>query len=187
MPSFHVLIATSGRPSLQNMLYSLIPQLHACDHITIVFDGIGNIPLDISGALCQIHIKEQLPALGFWGHGIRNKTILERTDFVLHADDDDRYEEGAFAKLRNLCKRVDSLYIAQFKRQNGDLVPPFTGLIRENFIGTPCGIIPYDLNAWAAKEGKWLLRRGGDGKFYEAIAKRAKSIKELEIVIYLIG
>jgi hypothetical protein len=189
MPSFHILIATIGRPCLQTMLQSLVPQLKACDHITVVFDGTPVQILDSSGAICQIHWRSQMPALGAHGHGIRNAygSRLERCDFVLHADDDDTYPEGIFDKLRGLCKNPACLYIGKYRRQNGELIPPFTGIIKENYIGTPCGIIPYDLNVWGSAQGKWLMRRGGDGKFYEAIAKRAKFIKELDIVMYLIG
>jgi hypothetical protein len=189
MPSFHILIATIGRPSLQRMLNSLLPQLKGCDHITIVFDGCPSKAYDISGAVCQIHWKEQHPALGAHGHGIRNAygSQLERCDFVLHADDDDVYTEGAFDRLRALCRNPSCLYIAKFKRPNGELIPPFTGIIKENYIGTPCGIIPFDLNSLGAKENRWLLRRGGDGKFYEAIAKRAKRIQEVDLILYEVG
>jgi hypothetical protein len=168
------------------MLSSLISQLKGCDHITIVFDGCPVQILDISGAACQIHWKEQRSALGAHGHGIRNAYVpqLEKCDFVLHADDDDIYIEGAFDTLRRLCKNPNCLYIAKYQRPNGETIPPFTGIIKENYIGTPCGIIPFDLNAVGSREQRWLLRRGGDGKFYEAIAKRAKAIKELDAVIY---
>jgi hypothetical protein len=189
MPSFHILIATLGRPSLQTMLNSLIPQLKGCDHLTIVFDGCPIQHFDTSGATCQVHWISQDPALGAHGHGIRNVhgSRLEGCDFVMHADDDDTYPEGIFDRLRILCKNPTCLYIGKYKRPNGELVPSFTGIIKENYIGTPCGIIPFHLNAWGASQGKWLMRRGGDGKFYEAIAKRAKFIKELDIVLYLIG
>jgi hypothetical protein len=169
------------------MLESLLPQLKGCDHVTIVFDGVASQPLsDLPEHSCSLHWKEQQPALGAHGHGIRNAygSQLERCDFVLHADDDDVYVTDAFEKLRSLCRNPTWLYIAKFKRPNGELIPPFTGIIKENYIGTPCGIIPYDLNSWGAKEGRWLLRRGGDGKFYESIAKRAIRIRELDIVIY---
>lgn len=186
MPSFHILIATIGRPSLQRMIDSLLPQLKECDHITVVFDGCPVQLLDTSGCSCQIHWKEQQPALGAHGHGIRNAygPQLEGCDFILHADDDDVYTEGAFDTLRRLCKNPNCLYIAKYQRPNGETIPPFTGIIKENYIGTPCGIIPFDLNAVGSREQRWLLRRGGDGKFYEAIAKRAKAIKELDAVIY---
>lgn len=186
LPSFHILIATTGRTSLTQMLQSLQPQLEAQDHLTIVYDG-REAPEQLTVAFkCQVHLKTQIPALGFWGHGIRNvwSQALERTDFVLHADDDDQYVPGAFETLRKLCKNPRALYIARYRRPNGDLIPPFTGIIRENYVGTPCGIIPYDLNVFGAKGGGWLHRRGGDGKFYEKIAKKAVRVQELEIVIY---
>ena len=135
------------------------------------------IPID-AGPL-TLHVKEDA-ARGFWGHGIRNAYAkkLERSDFILHADDDDIYLPGAFDSLRALCRNPKALYIAKFKRNN--VLYPFQTYIKEGEIGTPCGIIPFDLNA----AGVWLERRGGDGKFYEAIAKRARFIKFLDLVIY---
>jgi len=188
MPSFHVLIATTGRPSLQNMLESLIPQLRACDHISIVFDDAKaeDSPFvrkiqESATSVCKIHIHEQSPKLGSWGHGIRNEYAkrLERTDFVMHADDDDTYTENAFDTLRNLCKNSLCLYIAKMRRR-GTLYPLYD-YIKEGEIGTPCGIIPYDLN----RIGQWLPRVGGDGKFYETISKRAKFVKMLNHCIYI--
>lgn len=181
MPSFHVLLTSIGRPSLQRMINSLINQLHSCDHVTIVFDGITAIPIDCSGASFQLHIVEQVPSLGYWGHGIRNTYAkkIQRTDFVMHADDDDIYLPGSFEKLRVLCKSPICLYIAKFKRKDGTIIPLQT-YVKEGEIGTPCGIIPFDLNPL----GTWLPRRGGDGKFYETISRRAKFIKFLDLIIY---
>jgi len=181
MTSFHVLIASIGRPSLQRMIDSLISQLRACDHVTVVFDGVVAIPIDCIGALFQLHTTEQSPALGSWGHGIRNTYArkIQRTDFVMHADDDDIYLPGTFDRLRELCKSRVCLYIAKFKRSNGTIFPLQT-YVKEGEIGTPCGIIPFDLNPL----GTWLPRRGGDGKFYEAISRKAKFIKFLDILIY---
>jgi len=180
MPSFHILIASIGRPSLQNMLDSLIPQLHACDHLTIVYDGVKEVPGLRTEGLAQIHIHHQTPNLGAWGHGIRNKyaKLLERTDFVMHADDDDIYTEGSFDNLRKLCRNPTFLYIAKMNKRG--VTFPIADYIKEGEIGTPCGIIPYDLN----KVGTWLPRVGGDGKFYEYIARRAKSVRFINLVIY---
>jgi hypothetical protein len=166
------------------MIDSLLPQLERGDHITIVFDGVAQIPIDCSGAKCAIHVHEEPVALGFWGHGIRNAYTrrLERTDFVMHADDDDIYLAGTFDTLRKLCRNPLALYIGKFKRQDGTIFPLQT-YVKEGEIGTPCGIIPFDLNAL----GKWLPRRGGDGKFYEAISRRAKFIKFLDLLMYECG
>lgn len=181
MPTFHVFIASIGRRSLQRMIDSLKQQLHTCDHVTVVFDGVPAIPIDSSGSSFQLHIEEQIPALGSWGHGIRNAYArkLEKTDFVLHADDDDIYLPGSFESLRKVCRNPQALYIAKFKRSDGTIFPLQT-YIKEGEIGTPCGIIPFDLNPL----GVWLPRRGGDGKFYETISKRARRIQFLDIVIY---
>jgi len=164
------------------MINSLIPQLHSCDHITVVYDGHQG-EVDLSGIRAKFHTYYEPVALGFWGHGIRNKyaRIIEKTDFVMHADDDDIYTPGTFDNLRKLCKSSVCLYIAKF--QKGNIVYPLATYIKEGEIGTPCGIIQYDLN----QRGKWLERRGGDGKFYEAIARFAKFKKFLDLLIYVTG
>ena len=43
IPSFHILIATAGKPCLINMLNSLKNELTKNDAITIVFDGENSI------------------------------------------------------------------------------------------------------------------------------------------------
>ena len=177
MPSFHVLITSIGRPSLQRMVDSLLTQLHECDHLTIVYDGVKEVPVLRTEGLAQIHVHHQTPNLGAWGHGIRNKYAkkLERTDFIMHGDDDDMYLEGAFEKLRGVCANTDTLYIAKL----GNDSPPLT-YIKTREIGTPNGIIPYDLNSL----GYWMMCLGGDGMFYETIEEKAKSIEFLDIAIY---
>ena len=181
MPSFHILIPSIGRPTLQRLINSLLPQLHECDHITIVFDDVEPMKITTEGAKCQIHIYRQTPNLGFWGHGIRNKYAnkIERTEFVMHADDDDMYIEGVFDKLRLLCKRDDTLYIAKIIDCFGNIMPP-GNYVKEGIINTACGIIPYDLNISAI----WTRRFGGDGAFYQAIADQAKHVEFLDFAIY---
>jgi hypothetical protein len=93
MITFHILVASTNRTTLQNLIHSLANQLGKEDHLTIVFDGHSEIPhWDILSQLwCKVHLFCEPQALGFWGHGIRNKyaSLLEPTTFVLHADDDD--------------------------------------------------------------------------------------------------
>ena len=180
--SFNILIATVGRPSLQRMLDSLSPQLVESDCLTLVFDGRAAIPeFNLTKFKCKVNQFCEPVALGFWGHGIRNKyaSLLEKRDFVMHADDDDYYYPDVFAELRLLCKSTNTLYIAKMRHMNGVHLPqgPF---IRVNHIGTPCGIIPYDLNT----KGKWITAYGGDGKFYEQIASLGSPIVFLSTLIY---
>ena len=181
MPSFHILIASIGRPSLQRIVTSIVSQLHTCDHLTIVFDDVDIPVLNTEGAQCQIHLLRQSPNLGCWGHGIRNKYArkLEKTDFVMHADDDDEYIEGAFDELRKLCINTETLYIAKILNCFNDKMPP-GNYLREGYINTACGIIPYDLN----KKGLWIMRFGGDGAFYEQLDSIAKNVEYLDTVIY---
>ena len=184
MPSFHVLIASIGRESLQLMLNSLIPQLNSEDHITIVFDGVAAIPMDFRENKCKIHVCEEKVNLGFYGHAIRNKyaNILEKTDFIMHADDDDTYFPNAFDNLRLLCDNKNTLYVARMLTPAGPIPFPKKTLfqsIKNNYIGTPCGIIPYKFNSKAI----WELRHGGDQNFYETLEKNT-TVKFLNIIIY---
>lgn len=165
MPSINILIATIGRPTLQTMLDSILPNITQNDHVTIVFDGVQPTKLRLA-TRGHVHIHHEPTALGFWGHGIRNKykTLLVRTDFVLHADDDDVYTPRTFEILRRMCVDTNALYIAKMDFK-GRIVPRQAAIVQDD-IGTPNGIIPYDLNA----QGTWGDYVGGDGEFYRGIA-----------------
>jgi hypothetical protein len=185
-PTFNVLLATIARSSLQRMLDSLKPQLHAEDCLTLVFDGRTKPGwVNLEGFACKIVIHEEPVALGYWGHGIRNKytTLLEKRDFVMHGDDDDIYTSGTFDYLRENCCNNDCLYIGKMRLLGGSIVPIIdNNPIRICNIGTPNGIIPYELN----KLGTWQTFHGGDGRFYEQIARIAHSITYLDFIIYVV-
>lgn len=184
-PTFNVLIATTGRPTLQNMLNSLSPQLSKDDCLTVVFDGKSEIPseFNFSRFNCEVKLFCEPTALGYWGHGIRNKysNLLEKRHFVMHADDDDKYLENIFTVIRNdICNNIENLYMYKFI-VNNTIFPEVLQCI-ENSVGTPCGIIPYELN----KKGIWLNRYGGDGAFYEQIARQASNIVYHNKPIYVV-
>jgi hypothetical protein len=194
-PSFNVLIATTGRSALQRMLDSLSGQLEERDCLTIVYDGLTTVPtvptFNLSQFVCKVQQFCEPVALGYWGHGIRNKYagLLEKRDFVMHADDDDIYFPDSFKSLRNECTYTNTLYIAKTKNsepgsiKSGCDIMPRTNKILIGQIGTPCGIIPYALN----KEGIWELSYGGDGIFYKQIEQKAESIQFLQTFIYNIN
>lgn len=179
--TFNVLIATIGRPSLQKMLDSLSPQLEKEDCLTVVFDGFATPPtFDFSMFKCQVNIYCEEYALGFYGHAIRNKyaSFLQRRDFVMHADDDDTYVADSFDKLRNICLDKDVLYVAKHTN-NGTLIPALNNnTVCFGNIGTPSGIIPYELN----KKEKWEHKYGGDGDFYVKLTKHLQPIFLNEII-----
>lgn len=183
--SFNILIATIGRPTLHTMLTSLLPQLTEKDIVTIVFDAVPAIPLNTEAASCRVRIIEEPEQLGFSGHAIRNKYkhLLEETDFVMHADDDDYYVADAFSEIKKQCVDVNTLYIAKMKFRDIDRIVPFENRVRIDNIGTPCGIIPH----WLNKMGRWgHYEPAGDGIFYEEIAKHAGSIVFLDKIIYIV-
>ena len=181
-PTFNVLIATIGRPTLQRMLNSLSPQLEKDDCLTIVYDGHSEIPkFNLDNFKCKVICYCEPEALGFWGHGIRNKyaSLLEIRDFVMHADDDDIYQKDIFNKLRLECNDVDKLYIVKVAQPN--IITPLDNTITEGFIGTANGIIPFYLN----KKGVWEERYGGDGAFYTQLSKITDPIF-LNIIAYIV-
>lgn len=183
MKTFSILIATVGRPTLQNMLDSLSPQLKFDDCLTIVFDGHSAIPseFDLSKFKCKVNRHCEPTALGYWGHGVRNKyaSLIEKRDFVMHADDDNAYIPNAFKIIRNTCIDENTLYIFKMAL-SPTLNFPKTHEIRENNIDTGIGVIPFELN----KKGSWLCRYGGDGSFYEEICKQTEKIVFSNFVIF---
>ena len=180
--TFNCLIATTGRKSLQRMLNSLLPQLTTEDCLTIVFDGHSTVPyFDFSLGKCKINQYFESIPLGYWGHGIRTKygPLLEQRDFVVHADDDDIYTEDAFQYFRNICNDKNILYITLVKSDSG----VYGKKIKEGSLGTPCGVIPYEYN----KKSEFLPRIGGDGAFYEKLAKLYhRNIIFLNKIIYIV-
>ena len=181
--TINVLIATIGRPGLQRMINSLNNQLTESDCLTIVYDGHLSIPkFNLSKVKARVFQYYEPIALKYWGHGIRNKyaELLEKTDFVMHADDDDIYLPNAFQFIRTISKDINTLYIYKFKRDN--YVFPSNNIIpfQRGSIGTPCGIIPFELN----KKSIWEYKYGGDGLFYIGITKYTTNIHFVNYIIY---
>ena len=181
-PTFHVLIASIGRPTLKRLLDSL-RQLGRRDAITIVFDGCSrNIePEWLQGHKATITIVEQKPNLGFWGHEIRNQyqgKLTPECTFVMHADDDDEYIPESFVTLRRLCTDPDTLYISKMK--SGDqIIPRQNAKIRLADIGTPNGIIP----TLVTRCGYWGHFYGGDFYYYNSVQRYCPTVF-LDAIVY---
>ena len=192
-PTFHILIATAGKPCLRNMLDSLKGELLTNDAITIIFDGKGSIETSgfsnewLQGHLSHISVIEEEHNLGYWGHAIRNKHqghLSPKTSFIMNADDDDVYVSGAFDVLRNSCLNPHILYIACIQDSQKHIRIP--GLIErkiiKNDIATPCGIIPFD----RAASAEWKLCYGGDFNYYDQLQHNVSSVAFLYTTIYII-
>lgn len=180
MISINVILTTVGRNSLERMLDSLLYQLKPNDYLTILSDGDHQTALDIIGRYlydCPVLIITNPRTLGFWGHASRNK--WQNTlpgDYLINADDDDRYTDGAFDKIREVAKEK-KLYI--FKHEdNGNFAWSVDGRIELGNIGTSCGVIPntHDLPDWE-------LVYGGDATFYIELEKRLPCVW-IDHVIY---
>lgn len=186
IPTFNIFIATIGRNTLENLIESLVDQLTENDCLTIVFDNntIRDI-LNIDKLKCKIVITNEQTKLGYWGHGIRNKysSILEKRDFILHADDDDIYFPNSFDKLRKECLNTNTIYIAKMVKSDGIIIPSNRLDIIQGNIGTPCGIIPYEYNM----KGNWGYFYGGDGNFYIDLIKKFGRFIRLQTIIYNCG
>lgn len=172
--SFNVVIATAGRPSLQQMVDSIAPQLNKEDYLTIIWDCQG-IDLQINSECQVIHCHNPEP-LGFWGHGSRNRWIpVLPGDYIMNGDDDDVYLSCAMKKIREVCTE-EKLYIFQFEH-SGTIVPMYKE-VKVGNIGTSCGVYPK-----VDPMPLWAPVYGGDGMFYEELAKMLP-VQFVDHVIY---
>jgi len=193
VPTFHILIATGGRPSLKNLLDSLKDELAENDAITVVFDGpdaekkSGFSEVWFQGHKSKHTMIIQDPNLGMAGHPVRTKyqTLLKpETTYIMHADDDDFYIKGSFDTLRNTCKSSDTLYIAKMNYANDSklVIPRQNKEIILGDIGTPNGIIPFH----SAGKAVWGLRYGGDFDYYNTLKDAITNVVFLDNIIYTV-
>lgn len=172
MKSFNVVIATSGRDTLQRMIDSIAPQLKENDYITIIWD-CEPFEVFINSSCSVFHIHNPEP-LGFWGHGSRNRWQDELPgDYLINGDDDDIFTDDAMQHIRRHCTD-DKLYI--FKMISNYITIPSTRDIKFGNIGTPCGVYkPGNLP-------KWGKRYGGDFDFYDQLSKIKESVFVGELI-----
>jgi hypothetical protein len=169
--SFHVLLATIGKPSIFNILKGLGSQLNEIDYLTIVYDGknntnnIDNVKEYTKDFKCNVIIIVEEENLGYWGHGIRNKHNDLKGDFIYHVDDDDVLFDDSFNHIRKYCKDINMIYIFKIMLENDKLIWKKKDLIYSE-ISTQSGIIPSHIN----KNGYWELKYGGDFDFYVNLA-----------------
>ena len=193
-PTFHVVIATAGRPELRNMIDSLKEQLKENDALTVIFDGksakknAGYTDAWTADMKCKVHIIEQIPGLKHYGHHSINKylpLLATETTYVMFADDDDTYSNGAFDTLRTKCTDPDILYVAKFKIGVDTLIPP-AGFktIEVDKIGKVNGIIPFKKRAEALIG---TTSYTGDFEYYRDLQKKVKGVEFLDDIIYLVN
>jgi len=182
MISINVFLTTIGRDELRTkMLPSLVNQLNKNDYLTIVSDDNHDFVVKCLAEFdfkCNVnHIINEVK-LGFWGHASRSKyqnNLLG--DFIMNADDDDRYVDGAFDFIRDTVVDKDTVYL--FKVEwGGGVMWQTKDSIEIGFISTQCGVIPntHDLPDWEHLYG-------GDGRFYQKLCKNRKH-EFIDYIIY---
>ena len=101
----------------------------------------------------------------------------------MNADDDDKYVSGIFNLLRETCTNSNTLYISKMGYiNNSKIIPSQNKDIVHNDIGTPNGIIPFNIAASAT----WELRYGGDFDYYNMLQHHVNTIEFLDIITYMI-
>lgn len=183
MPSFNVLITTIGRSNLGSLLDSLKNQLSHNDYITIVSDkdhasSQKILQSRLPELKCTVIYIANAVCLGYWGHPSRtmyqNKLLGQ---YILNADDDSVYLDGVFDYMREVVKEY-KLYIFKHENQLGVTFWLRKDEVAIGNIDTACGVIPN-----TGQLPTWHSFYGGDGRFYENLAKEM----QVEFVNYKIS
>lgn len=166
--SFNIICTTIGRETLPKLIESFKDQLNQNDIFTIISDINHDI---VESFLSRYdfhfkvnHLKNEGNKLGKYGHPLLNKHINNvEGDFIMFADDDDYYVDGAFDKIRKYVLEK-KLYI--FKHKWGDTINWTTKEVKLGNIGKCMGVIPNTKNLPMFQEDVF-----GDGLFYEDLVK----------------
>ena len=120
--------------------------------------------------------------LGYWGHGIRNKycSIIKHGDFLIHADDDDKYRPNSISTIKLFSVDRNSLYIFRIYNNKHKSVLWQEPILERGNIGTPNCIFPINIISM----GIWRAHYGGDFYYCKDISEHVKNIIFVPIIIY---
>jgi hypothetical protein len=176
------------------MLESLKGQLGPQDALTLIFDGpeasskSGFTEAWKEGFQATVKVMVEPAKTGFWGHVIRNKykeSLEPKTNFIMHADDDDTYLPGAFDELRRLCTEPETFYIGRviYADHPGHVMPSQDETIKVGDFSNQNGIIPWALSG----KGTWGYDYAGDFEYYKTLLPHVKKIQYLPTQMYRMG
>lgn len=166
--SFNIICTSLGRPTLLRLLNSLNNQLTKNDKFTLISDDnhelISELIKNNTFTYPINHIVEHNGPSGNYGHSLLNKYINELDgDFIMFADDDDRYTPDAFETIREV---VTDRKLYLFKHKWGNTINWSEKVIKLGNIGKCMGVIPNTKTL-----PKFELSVFGDGLFYEELSK----------------
>ena len=181
MYSINIVCTSIGRITLPRLIESFKEQLSENDIFTIISD-INHVYVSEVLKLYDFkfkinHIKNEGEQLWKYGHPLLNQHMNNlEGDFIMFADDDDRYTPDAFEKIRENVTDLNTLYV--FKHKWGiDINWKLKDFTIGN-VGKCMGVIPNTHNLPKFRED--VL---GDVYFYEEIGKMFKS-EFIDHIIY---
>lgn len=159
-PTFSIIVATSGRPTLTRTLASLAPQLEHGDELLVIRNN-------------------EAP----WGHATRDEAITRANGSHLwFMDDDDIATDDALSVIRSeVAAEPDSVHV--FRMQQNQLLLWKDPVVRVGNVGTPMMVVP---NV-PGKIGGWGTRYEADGDFLlETLSLRGDTAVFHEHIVALI-
>ena len=173
MYSFNIVCTSIGRQTLPRLIDSFKDQLTENDTFTIIsdinHDFITEVLSKYDFKFKVNHYKNEGERVWKYGHPLLNKHMNNLDgDFIMFADDDDRYTPDAFNEIRKNVMDKNKLYI--FKHKWGaDINWKLKDFTIGN-VGKCMGVIPNTHDLPMFREDVF-----GDVYFYEEIGKRFES------------
>lgn len=173
MFSINVVCTTLGRDSLPRLIDSFVNQLSCDDIFTIISDDNHKFVSDVlkkhNFNFKVDHIINEGVSEGNFGHPLLNKHMNKLNgDFLMFADDDDRYTEDAFSVIKNTIKDKNKLYI--FKHKWGDYCAWNVKNFTRGNVGKCMCVIPNTHNLPKFNEDLFECIQG-DAIFFEEIGE----------------
>lgn len=169
--SLSIIIPTMGRESLKGVLGQIQEQLHDCDEVLVIGDGLRERAEQIVNELSDSRIKYfqygESPTMDF-GNILRNYGMSLATGSHLYfIDDDDELLPGALDNVRAAISEHPSNILIFKIEHNIEGVLWKSHEIRLGKISTQMFVVP-NVKAWL---GTWPLKYYGDFEFLKECVK----------------
>lgn len=166
IPTLTCIVPTCGRILLARLLGTLIPQMIPDDRVLVVGDGPQLWAERFCVGIPHVTYVEG-PKTNCYGNAQRQHALaLVETDYVIFADDDDRFIEGALLIMREAAEQAPGKpMLGQFIDKHG-LVLWADPNIRQGNVSTQMICFPASI----AKIGTWGARYEGDYDYIQSVA-----------------
>jgi hypothetical protein len=173
MYSINIVCTSIGRTTLPRLIESFKDQLGENDIFTIISDisheYVSEVLKLYDFKFKVNHIRNEGERVWKYGHPLLNQHMNNlEGDFIMFADDDDRYTPDAFSVIKQNVNNPNKLYIFKHK-WGGDVNWKLQDFTIGN-VGKCMGVIPNTHNLPNFREDVF-----GDVYFYEEIGKMFES------------